>query len=96
MAEYIYEKDGSTDIWLDFFEQDEADKDTYYRCTEEFTERGYEIETLQGWAEEVGFEVLHIFDADTKKTLNDTSERALFVCRKHGTQLEYQSHEKEI
>lgn len=84
------EKDGSTDICLDFFEQDAENPDAYYRSYEEFTERGYEIGTLRKWLEEFGFEVLDIFDADTKKPLAEKSERALFVCRKHGTQLEYQ------
>ena len=83
------EKDGSTDICLDFFEQDENDPDTYYRCTEEFTERGYDIESLKQWLEPLHFEILAVTDADTHKSLCDTSERALFVCRKRGTQLEY-------
>ena len=88
------EKDCSTDICLDFFEQDETDKDTYYRCTEEFTEKGYEIEQLAKWVQEFGFEVLGIPDADTLKPLGETSERALFICRKHGTQLEYKEEKK--
>ena len=83
------EKDGSTDICLDFFEQDENDPDTYYRCTEEFTERGYDIESLKQWLEPLRFDILEVTDADTHKPLCETSERALFVCRKWGTQLEY-------
>ena len=84
------EKDGSTDICLDFFEQDAENPDAYYRSYEEFTEKGYEIGMLRKWVEEFGFEVLDVLDADTKQPLSEKSERALFVCRKHGTQLEYQ------
>ena len=87
------EKDGSTDIYLDFFEQDENDSGTYYRCSEEFTEKGYDIDSLKQWLEPFRFEILEVTDADTHKPLCETSERALFVCRKHGTQLEY-SEEK--
>lgn len=82
------EKDCSTDIVLDIFEPDGDNESSYLRYTEEFSERGYGLETLKGWLEQVRFEVVGIIDADTQGELTKTSERALFVCRKHGTQLE--------
>lgn len=82
----------STRITLDFFEkaEDESgeESDIYIRHSEEFAERGYEIETLKKYLEDVRFEVLGIYGELTVKDINEQTQRAVFVCKKHGTQFE--------
>lgn len=82
------EKDCSTTVQLDIFEQDEEDPDVYYRCSEEFCERGYELDEIKKWLEEVRFEIVGIYDEMTRNPVNDKTERAVFVCKKHGTQFQ--------
>ncbi|MBQ7546540.1 MAG: methyltransferase domain-containing protein [Clostridia bacterium] len=48
-------------ITLDFFERDE-DKDVYYRSTEQFCERSYDLQLLREVLETYGFEVSGVFD----------------------------------
>ncbi len=78
----------TTRITLDLFTADEEEPDVYLRETEEFAERAYEIDKIAGWLGEVRFEVCAVLDADTGEALTKTSERALFVCKKHGTQFQ--------
>lgn len=78
------EKDCTTDVCLDIFEKDEDE--SYVRTTEEFSERGYELEDISAWLSEVRFEVIGIYDELTKNPVNDKTQRAVFVCKKHGTQ----------
>lgn len=74
----------TTDVSLDIFEKDEDE--SYIRTTEEFSERGYELEDISAWLFEVRFEVIGIYDEMTKNPVNEKTQRAVFVCRKHGTQ----------
>ncbi len=78
----------TTAITLDLFAADEAEDGVYFRETEEFAERAWPPELLAEHLRNVRFEVLHILDADTHAALTETSERALFVCKKHGTQFQ--------
>lgn len=80
------EEDCSTDVSLDIFEKDEDDEDTYIRTTEDFSERGYALDDISKWLGEVRFEVLGIYDEMTKSPVSETTQRAVFVCKKHGTQ----------
>ncbi|MCM1365209.1 MAG: class I SAM-dependent methyltransferase [Faecalibacterium sp.] len=80
------ESDCSTTVQLDIFEQDEDEEDVYYRYSEEFCERGYELDKIQSWLEDVQFEVLGIYNEMTKDKIDSKTERAVFVCKKHGTQ----------
>ncbi len=75
-----------TDICLDIFEKSEGEEDFYIRTTEEFAERGYPLEDISKWLEEVRFEVVGIYDEMTKKPVSKETQRAVFVCKKHGTQ----------
>lgn len=75
-----------TDVYLDIFEKDE-ETDAYYRCCEEFSERAYAMEDIRRWLEAVRFEVVGIYEEMTKNPITDTTQRAVFVCKKHGTQL---------
>ena len=74
-----------TEVSLDIFEYDE-DSDSYLRYSEEFSEKGYELELLRSFAEEFRFETIGIYDELTKSPVREDSQRAVFVLKKHGTQ----------
>ena len=76
----------TTQINLDIFEGDEEEEDVYIRYSEEFFERGYELDFLKKTLENYRFEVVGIYDDMTKEPVREDSERAIFVCKKHGTQ----------
>jgi len=80
------EKDCSVDISLDIFERDEEEQDIYYRYFEDFTERAYDFESLKAWLESVKFEVVGIYEELTEEPIKNDTQRAVFVCKKHGTQ----------
>lgn len=74
-----------TTVSLDIFEYDE-ESESYVRYGEEFSEKGYALELLKDFAEEFRFETIGIFEEMTKKAVSDTTQRAVFVLKKHGTQ----------
>ncbi len=74
-----------TEVSLDIFEYDE-ESDSYLRYNEEFSEKGYDLELLKGFAEEFRFETIGIYDELTKNPVKADSQRAVFVLKKHGTQ----------
>ena len=73
------EADGSVDITLDFFEEDDG---AYYRSYESFTERAYDLSDIAKWLEDAGFEVVGIFDDLTTDNLKPDSQRAVFLTKK--------------
>ena len=75
-----------TEISLDIFEKDEDDEDTYYRYSEEFSERAYDLEDIRKWLEEYRFEVTAVYEEMTRNNVSDKTQRAVFVAKKHGTQ----------
>ena len=75
-----------TTVNLDLFEKDEDDEETYYRYSEEFTERAYDLDDIKKWLEDVKFEVVGIYEEMTKNSVKADTQRAVFVARKHGTQ----------
>ena len=75
-----------TTVNLDLFEKDEDDEETYYRYSEEFTERAYDLDDIKKWLEDVKFEVIGIYEEMTKDSVKADTQRAVFVARKHGTQ----------
>lgn len=75
-----------TTVNLDIFEKDEDDEETYYRYSEEFTERAYDLDDIKKWLENVKFEVVGIYEEMTKDSVKADTQRAVFVARKHGTQ----------
>ena len=75
-----------TTVNLDIFEKDEDDEETYYRYSEEFTERAYDLDDIKKWLEDVKFEVVGIYEEMTKNSVKADTQRAVFVARKHGTQ----------
>ena len=68
--------DNSVDISLDFFEEEDG---VYYRSSENFTEKAYELSDIRLWLEESGFEVVGVFDDLTTDEVKPQSERAVFL-----------------
>lgn len=81
------ENDGSVNISLDIFDYDKDDE-VYIRTQEEFCEKCYDISNLTKWAQDVRFEVIGIYEEMTKKEIKSDTQRAVFVLKKHGTQLQ--------
>lgn len=77
----------TTDVTLDLFCYDE-ENDCYDRATERFSERAYALDDIRAWLEEDQFEVLAVLEETGTRPVCDTDERALFVCKKHGTQFQ--------
>lgn len=75
-----------TQISLDIFEKDEDDDETYYRYSEEFSERAYELDDIKKWLEEYKFEVTAVYEELSRKPVAEDTQRAVFVAKKHGTQ----------
>ena len=76
-----------TEVSLDIFEKDtEEEEDVYYRYSEEFSEKGYELSEIEKWLTEYKFEVLGVYEELTKNEISEKTQRAVFVARKHGTQ----------
>lgn len=73
------ENDGSVDITLDFFEEEDG---VYYRSGESFTEQAYDLDEISKWLEEAGFEVMGIFDDMTTEKAQPETERAVFLAKK--------------
>ncbi|MBQ8503907.1 MAG: class I SAM-dependent methyltransferase [Clostridia bacterium] len=74
-----------TTINLDIFEKDEQE-DVYYKYTEQFQEKGYELSEIQEWVQEYKFEVIGIYEEMTTDDVRADTQRAVFVLKKHGTQ----------
>ncbi len=77
----------TTDVTLDLFPYDE-ENDCYDRVTESFAERAYALEDIRRWLAEDRFEVVAVLEETGSRPVNETDERALFVCKKHGTQFQ--------
>lgn len=75
-----------TRVNLDIFEKDEDDEETYYRYSEEFSEKAYNLEDIKRWLESVKFEVVAVYEEMTKDSVKEDTQRAVFVARKIGTQ----------
>ena len=75
-----------TTISLDLFEKDEEDEETYYRYSEEFSERAYDLDDIRVWLEDCRFEVVAVYEEMTKESVKADTQRAVFVARKIGTQ----------
>ena len=67
------------DIRLDFFVNE---NNVYNRYTEEFSERAYSEVQVERALKQAGLEILEVFEDMTEKSLNENSERAVYVTRK--------------
>ena len=74
-----------TTVSLDIFERDE-EEDIYYKYSEQFQEKGYELSFLEELLKENKFELIDIYEEMTTSPVSDKTERAVFVARKRGTQ----------
>ena len=75
-----------TTISLDLFEKDEEDEETYYRYSEEFSEKAYDLDDIRAWLQDCKFEVVAVYEEMTKEAVKADTQRAVFVARKIGTQ----------
>ena len=88
---FVYDTDNVYCVWqnslkenntirieLDLFERD---GEAYYRSSESFCERAYEIDDLKKMLENAGFETLAVYHDMTTEPLRDDSDRAIFVAR---------------
>ena len=58
------------------------------RHTDSFEERAFDFDLIRTLAEKYRFELAGLYDDYTDEPLCDTSQRAVFVFKKHGTQFE--------
>ena len=62
------------------------DEETYYRYSEEFSERAYDLDDIRKWLEDCRFEVVAVYEEMTKESVKADTQRAVFLARKIGTQ----------
>lgn len=74
-----------TTVSLDVFERD-GETDAYYKYSEQFQEKGYELSFFEKLLTENRFELIGIYEEMTTESVKDSTERAVFVARKIGTQ----------
>lgn len=72
-------KTNTVDIMLDFFVKS---GDSYWRESEQFTEKAYTQSQVKTACENAGLEILEILDDYTLNPLSDSSQRAVVVARK--------------
>ncbi len=74
-----------TIVSLDIFERDE-EEDAYYKYSEQFQERGYELSFFEKLLRENKFELIGIYEEMTASPVKADTQRAVFVARKIGCQ----------
>ena len=74
------EPDNQVTIQLHFFARQEDD--TYVRSEECMTERAYPPEQVTAALQQIGWEVLGCYHADTEEPLREDSQRMVFAVRK--------------
>lgn len=68
-----------------FSEEEELESGSLYRrYTETHYQRGYTLAEIQELLERAGLVFIEAYDADTKETPNDTSERICVIARENG------------
>ena len=73
-----YEEDNLIDFYIDFFVKNQDN--SYQRIRETQTEKVYSLDALRFMLYNSGFNTVKIIDFDTAKTLNNCTQRALFIC----------------
>lgn len=73
-----YEEENLVDFYIDFFIKNEDN--LYRRIRETQTEKVYSLDTLKFMLYNSGFANIKIIDFDSGKTLNEKTQRALFIC----------------
>lgn len=72
--------DGSVNIFLDFFEEEEDGR--YSRYSESFTERIFDVSSTEKSLEKYGFEMIGKFDGFSRNPVNEKSQRIMYVCKR--------------
>lgn len=75
-----YAGEGRTEIYLDFFCEDE--NGLYERFSDDFAETAYSVDTIKKLLTDAGFEVCACYEYLTESLPNDESEKLTFVARK--------------
>lgn len=72
------EETRTVDIDLDFFE---PDGDSYYRSSEQFSERAYTHEELSEWLKAADLEIIGYYGEMTKQPPKDDEQRVIYLAR---------------
>lgn len=73
------EKNNNVKMNLEFFEYEDG---AYYRSSESFTEKAYDINEIDAALKETGFKIIAHFDDDTFNPPNEKSQRIVIAARK--------------
>ena len=78
--------EGAGDLEDTMFSEEEGGENgsLYRRYTETHYQRGYTLAEIQELLERAGLVFIEAYDADTKETPNDTSERICVIARENG------------
>ena len=82
----LLSEEGAGDLEDTMFSEEEGGENgsLYRRYTETHYQRGYTLAEIQGLLERAGLVFIEAYDADTKETPNDTSERICVIARENG------------
>lgn len=82
----LLSEEGAGDLEDTMFSEEEGGENgsLYRRYTETHYQRGYTLAEIQELLERAGFVFIEAYDADTKETPNDTSERICVIARENG------------
>lgn len=82
----LLSEEGAGDLEDTMFSEEEGGENgsLYRRYTETHYQRGYALAEIQELLERAGLVFIEAYDADTKETPNDTSERICVIARENG------------
>ena len=82
----LLSEEGAGDLEDTMFSEEEGGENgsLYRRYTETHYQRGYTLAEIQELLERAGLVFIEAYDADTKETPNDTSERIFVIARENG------------
>ena len=82
----LLSEEGAGDLEDTMFSEEEGGENgsLYRRYTETHYQRGYTLAEIQELLERAGLVFIEAYDADTKDTPNDTSERICVIARENG------------
>ena len=82
----LLSEEGAGDLEDTMFSEEEGgeNRSLYRRYTETHYQRGYTLAEIQELLERAGLVFIEAYDADTKETPNDTSERICVIARENG------------
>lgn len=86
LEDALLSEEGAGDLEDTMFSEEEGGENgsLYRRYTETHYQRGYTLAEIQELLERAGLVFIEAYDADTKETPNDTSERICVIARENG------------